>query len=202
MLLENWADQVIEAQRISDRIILLKLIIGKAVFTLLLVYTPQVGWPELEKEHFYGQLQYAVAKVSASEILIPVGDWNSHVGTPAGVFCNAHGGHGFGPCNAEGGRILEFAIANSFHVSNTWFKKRDTYLITCSTRGDSAQIDHILYYESFNSAVSNMKVIPNEECIKTAQYSSVWLYHSCPQCEEMQDLALHINLEAQGPSCC
>ena len=91
--------------------------------------------PEPEKERFYDQLQYAVAKVSATEILIPIVDWNGHFGAPAIVFCDAHGGHGFRTHNTEGERILEFAIANGLCVGNTWFKNRDTHLITYSSDG-------------------------------------------------------------------
>ena len=71
-------------------------------FTFLSLYAPQVDLPESEKERFYDQLQYAVVKVPASEILIPVGDWNSHAGTPASVFSNAHDGLGFGTRNTAG----------------------------------------------------------------------------------------------------
>ena len=51
MLAERWVDKVFEVQRISDRILQLKLVIGSAVFTFLAVYAPQVGLPEVEKEH-------------------------------------------------------------------------------------------------------------------------------------------------------
>ena len=43
LLAENWDDKVIEVQCISDRITLLKLIIGKAVFIFLSVNAPQVN---------------------------------------------------------------------------------------------------------------------------------------------------------------
>ena len=69
--------------------------IVKAVFTFLSVYVPQVGLPEPVKERIYDQLQQAVAKVPTIEIPFPDGDWNSHVGAPASVFGDAHGGHGF-----------------------------------------------------------------------------------------------------------
>ena len=76
-------EKIIEIQHISDRIILLKLIICKAVFTFLSVYASQLGRTVPEKERFYDQLQCAVAKVPATEILIQVGDWSSHVGASA-----------------------------------------------------------------------------------------------------------------------
>ena len=100
-------------------IILLKLIIVKTLVIFLSVYAPQLGLPEPGMKHFYNQLQYTVAKVPAIEILIPVGDWNGHVGALAGVLIDAHGGHGFGTHNTEGERILKFAIA----IGNIWYKR-------------------------------------------------------------------------------
>ena len=47
------------------------------------------------------------AKVLATEILITVGDWNGHVGTPASVFSNAHGGYGYEAHDTKGSRIME-----------------------------------------------------------------------------------------------
>ena len=101
MLAENWTDKVIEVQCISDRIIHLKLIIDKAVFTFLSVFAPQVGRTGPKKESFYDQLQCAVDKVPATEILVPVGDWNCHAGASASVYSDDHGGHSFGTCNTE-----------------------------------------------------------------------------------------------------
>ena len=94
LLTANWADKAIEVQRISDRIIFLKLIIGKAVSTFLLVYIPKVGHPKPEKEVFYDQLQYVFFKTQATEIFVPVVYLNGHVG-------NAHGGHGIKTRNTE-----------------------------------------------------------------------------------------------------
>ena len=77
LLAEIWADKVIEVQRISDRIIILKLMIGNRVLTFVSFYV---------KELFYDQMQHAVAKIPGSEILIPVRDWNGHVGSTAGGY--------------------------------------------------------------------------------------------------------------------
>jgi len=42
LLAEHWVDKVFEVQRMSDRILLLKLIIGKTVFTFFSVYVPNL----------------------------------------------------------------------------------------------------------------------------------------------------------------
>ena len=87
-----------------------------------------------------------VARVPASEILVSLGDWNGHVGADDDGFDEVHGGQGFGVRNAEGVTILEFALANDLRVGNTWFKKRDSYLITYSSGDYKTQIDYILFH--------------------------------------------------------
>ena len=57
---------------------------------------------KLKNERFYDQLQYAVAKVPATEVLIPVGDWKGHVGAVAVMFSDAHGGYDLGTRNCKG----------------------------------------------------------------------------------------------------
>ena len=164
LLAEKWIEKVFDVQCVSDRILLLCLVIDKTVFAFISVYAPQVGRPDIEKEQFYDLLQEIVSKVPNSEVLIPIGDWNSHVGRVAGAFEAVHGGFGYGNCNIEGERLLEFAVPNNLIVGNTQFKKRDSHLITYSSRENNSQIDYILYPKSFKKSVINVKVIPGEEC--------------------------------------
>ena len=112
-------DKVFDVLHISDRIILIRLVIGKVVFTFLSVYTPQAGLQEAEKDRFYDQLQSVVARIPASEVLIPLRDWNGHVGADSNGFEEVHHGKGFGVRNVEGERLLEFALANDLSVGNT-----------------------------------------------------------------------------------
>ena len=56
---ENWVDKVFQVLRISDRIILIKLVIRQVVFSFVSVYAPQTGLPESAKQPFYDQLQSA-----------------------------------------------------------------------------------------------------------------------------------------------
>ena len=55
ILAKKWTDNVFEVQRTSDRIILIKLIIGKTVYTLVNVYAPQQGRSTEDKDTFYDQ---------------------------------------------------------------------------------------------------------------------------------------------------
>ena len=166
MLAERWITNVAEVKRISDRIIVLKLIVGKATYSFVSVYAPQVGLPVADKDRFYDQLQSVIAALPASEIKIVLGDWNGHVGTDAGAYGDAHGGFGYGTRNTEGERVLEFAVANELRVGNTWFKKRESHLITYTSGRHSTQLDLILYPKRISSSVVNVKVIPQQEVVQ------------------------------------
>ena len=100
------------------------------------------------------------------DILTSVGDWDSHIGALVGVFSDALGGPGFSIHNKKGEIILEFATVNGLRIGNTCCKKRVLHLITYSSGGDSIQQDYILNCKRFSSAISNVKVILNEECVK------------------------------------
>ena len=139
------------------------MVIDKTVFTFISVYAPQVGRSDVEKEQFYGLLQEIVSKVPNYEVLIPISDWNGHVGRVAGGFETVHGGFAYGNRNIEGEHLLEFAVANNLLVGNTQFKKRDSHLITYSSGENSSQIDYILYPKSFKKSAINVKVIPGED---------------------------------------
>ena len=110
LLAERWTESVFEVQRISDRIILLRLIIS--------VYAPQQGRPGAEKDRFYDQLHAVAAKIPLSEVFIPLGDWNGHVGAAADGYEGVHGGFGYGVRNPEGERILDFGVAHNMVVGN------------------------------------------------------------------------------------
>ena len=43
-----------------------------------------------------------MARIPASEVLIPLGDWNGHVGADSNGFEEVHHGKGFGVRNVEG----------------------------------------------------------------------------------------------------
>ena len=164
LLALKWIDKVICVRRISDRIILLKMIIGKQIYAFISLYAPQVGRSAAEKERFYDQLLSVVSGIPSSEVLFCLGDWNGHVGREAQGFEKVHGGRGFGERNDEGVSILEFAVANNLLVGNTWFIKRESHLITYCSGDDRTQVDYALYRQGFRNAVTDVKVIPGEEC--------------------------------------
>ena len=129
------------------------------------MYAPQQGRPEAEKDRFYDQLNAVVAKIPLSEVLIPGGDWNGHVGRAADGFEEVHGGYGYGVRNDEGGRLLDFAVAHDLVIGNTLFKKRNSHLITYASGDHETQVDYILFRKGLRKYIRDVKVIPGEECL-------------------------------------
>ena len=68
--------------QVSDRIILIRMTIGKAVFAFVCVYAPHADL----SDRFYQELQSTVAKIPALEQLLVCGDWNGHLGSQSNGF--------------------------------------------------------------------------------------------------------------------
>ena len=52
LLAEAWVDKVFDVLRVSDRIMLIKIIVGEYVFTIQSVYAPQCGLDDSVKTEF------------------------------------------------------------------------------------------------------------------------------------------------------
>ena len=155
---------MLEVIRVSDRIIIIRMVIGSVVFVFVSVYALQANLSESVKDQFYYALQSTIARVSSSEQLIISRDWNGHIGSHSTAFEDVHGGQNLGKRNHEGERLLEFAVANELVVGNSWFKKKFEHLVTYQSGDCKTRIDYILYKRSFRKMVSNVKVIVGEEC--------------------------------------
>ena len=161
---EKWITSIFEVKRPSDRIIHLILSLGEAIISIISVYAPQTGRNESEKDDFYDDLLSVTTSIPPSEIMFICGDLNGHVGEKAEGYEGIHGGHGFGTRNTEGERILEFANANNLVVSNSFFAKRESHLITYTSGAAKTQIDFILVKKRDQKLVKNIKCIVGEEC--------------------------------------
>ena len=106
-----------------------------------------------------------MAKIPPSEVLVPGGDWNGHVGASADGFEEVHGGFGYGARNDEGDRLLDFAVSHDHVIGNTLFRKRNSHLVTYASGDHETQVDYILFRRSLRKHIRDVKVIPGEECL-------------------------------------
>ena len=163
LLAEEWWEKVLEVVRFSDRIIRIRMTIGKTVFVIVCVYAPQANLSKSEKDQFYQMPQGTVAIIPASEQVFVCGDWNRLIRSQSTGFEEEHGGQAIGKRNTEVESVLEFAFAKELVVGNTWFKKKPEHLLTYQSGNAATQIDFILYRRCFRKHVSNVKVILGEE---------------------------------------
>ena len=89
---EKWWEKVFEVIRVSDRIILIRMVVGSFVFVFVSVHVPQANLSESVKDQFYYELQSTIARVSSSEQLIISEDWNGHIGSHSTAFEDVRGG--------------------------------------------------------------------------------------------------------------
>jgi hypothetical protein len=165
LIAEKWIDKVVQINRVSERVILLRIAVGDTVVNIVSAYAPQVGRPYQEKEEFWFSMVKLLSGVSEDESIFVGADLNGHVGKVPDGFEGVHGGHGYGKRNAEGEMLLEFAVAMDLVVGNTFFVKDDTKKITYQSGDSKSQIDYILVRRKDKSFLKNVTVINGEACI-------------------------------------
>ena len=162
----EWIDKVVNVNRVNERIVVIKLVIGAVLVNVLSVYAPQVGRTIEEKDKFWEELFDIVNNIPSTEKVVVAGDLNGHIGEERDGYETIHGGYSFGMRNAEGERILEFADATNMVVCNSVFKKRESQLITYESGGVRSTVDYILMRNRDRQCVRNVKTIPGEECVR------------------------------------
>ena len=98
-------------------------------------------------------------------MLLACGDLNGHVGKTSSGFKGLHGGHGYGVRNPYGTRILELSAAADLIITNKYFTKCDSQLVTFRSDDPCSQNDYILVQKSDFKSVCDVKVIGGEECV-------------------------------------
>ena len=106
---QKWRGNVLNINRITDRIMALQLVIAKRKMNVLSAYTPQTGCTDEDKDTFWKKLDEVLQSIPANEKVILAGDMNGHVGAERSGVEIWHEGHGYGSQNGEGRTILQCA---------------------------------------------------------------------------------------------
>ena len=123
--------KVIDTSRVSDRMIVVMLLVQRTIVSVILVYVPKSGLCDSQKDEFYDSLINVVRKSGEKEIVVTAEDFNSHHnGSNSENHEVQHEGYDYGIRNKEGERILEFCASMKMTVRNALFKKRTSYLVT------------------------------------------------------------------------
>lgn len=162
ILSKERKNMITEVHRKNDRIMRVRMDLENFTASIFSVYAPQVGCTDEIKDQFWIDLQEEMEKVEQDEKCIVGGDLNGHVGSGNDVISRIHGGKTYGEGNAEGERIIDFAVSYDMMIANTFFNKRQEHLITYKSGGRTSQIDFLLYRRNDVSEVSDCKVIPGD----------------------------------------
>ncbi|XP_047259873.1 craniofacial development protein 2-like [Capsicum annuum] len=127
---EELRGKVVEVKRVSDRLIIIKLVFGGFMLHVCSVYALQVALEDKVKVRFWESLDEVVRGVPSSENIIIAGDFNGHIGVLPGGYDDVHGGFGFGHRNSEGVALLYFVRSFGLVLVNPSFSKKEDHLIT------------------------------------------------------------------------
>ena len=163
LLAENWVEVIFDVKRVSDRIVRIKLVVGKSIVTA------HVGLDDSVKELFYENLPWTLTKISASKILFVRGDFNGHIGKNTDGYEGVHGVRGFGRLNLECQRILEYAVVHNVVVSNSLFTKRESFLVTYKFGENLSQIHYMLDKRQYIALVHDVVIHPKRRMYNPAQ---------------------------------
>ncbi|KAJ7978714.1 Craniofacial development protein 2 [Quillaja saponaria] len=136
--------------------------VDEEAFNIISAYAPQIGLEESTKKAFWEDLEEIVQGVPLGEKLFIGADLNSHVGSTNEGFKCVHGGYGYGVKNEGGESILDFVVAYDLILANTFFKKRESHLITFSSWPNKSQIDFVLTRKVDRAVCKDCKVLPSE----------------------------------------
>uniref|UniRef100_A0A1S3YDI4 Craniofacial development protein 2-like n=1 Tax=Nicotiana tabacum TaxID=4097 RepID=A0A1S3YDI4_TOBAC len=155
-------ESVVEARRVSDRLMAIKLVVGRSTLNVISAYAPQVGLDEEVKRRFWEELDEVVRGTPPTEKLFIGGNFNGHIGSSASGYGEVHGGFGCGVRNGGGTSLLDFARAFELVIVNSIFSKKEEHLITFRSMVAKIHIDYLLLRRCDKGLCEDCKVIPSE----------------------------------------
>ncbi|XP_063923705.1 craniofacial development protein 2-like [Zophobas morio] len=155
---------VLDWSGISDRIMSLTLEINKdRKYSLIILYGPNENDPKHEKDSFWEDVQSVCNEAKYPVIIL--GDLNGRVGNITEGTEGSLGRFGEVIKNANGERLIEFAINNSFIISNSFFEHKDEHKYTreVKSRNEKSIINYVLIEKKHRKLIKDVKVNRNAE---------------------------------------
>ena len=79
LVIRDWVGKIVEVNRVNNRLMFLKLLIGKRIITIVSAYAPQQKSADIDKDIFYELLISSLSRLSENEVVFLGGDLNRHV---------------------------------------------------------------------------------------------------------------------------
>ena len=93
----------------------------------MILYAPQQGRTDDEKEAVFGNEQPEIENIKSNKEVIVMSELNGHVGTTRRGYEQAIEHLGIGESNAESKRILDFCVRNNLAVMNTCYQHKEAH---------------------------------------------------------------------------
>ncbi|EYB88107.1 hypothetical protein Y032_0252g222 [Ancylostoma ceylanicum] len=106
-------------------------------------YAPQTDCSERVKDDFWTLLDEKTVEVPSEDRMVVTGDLDGNVAVSKSDY-NCHDGFGYRTRNEDGEGILEYDGSHNFVITNTWFKKRMSHLVSFYSDVTKIQIDYVL----------------------------------------------------------
>ena len=79
LVADRWIEKVLEVKRVNERVMVVRVIMGRSVPNLISVYALQTGRSRMEKEEFLARLGEVVSGIDSGERLLICGDLNGQL---------------------------------------------------------------------------------------------------------------------------
>ena len=114
----------------TDRLLSLRLSTSSGPVNIFSVYAPTLHSTDEDKDQFYQALDEAISRISSTESLYLLGDFNARVGADQEAWPTCLGNFGRGKINENGQRLLELCCSRGLCVTNTFFKCKDIHQVS------------------------------------------------------------------------
>jgi len=165
---KDLMEQVVEVMHKSDHIIFVKLVAGLEIFNVVGVYAPQIRLDEDMKKLFWEDLNEVIQGIIQIEELLIGSDFYGHIGRRRDGYETIHESFGYCERNSGGVSILDFAVAYELLIVNSYFKKKEEYLIMFKSGNTRTQIDFFLMRANSRRLCRDCKITPSK-CLATQQ---------------------------------
>src|SRR3989442_914724 len=160
---EKTAKRVVEVEKCSDRLFMVKVRATPVDMVIIQVYMPTTAHEDDEVEEMYEQIERIISKQKRNTIVIVMGDFNAIVGERSDE--KVIGKYGLGKRNDRGEMLSSFCKKNQLVVTNTWFQQEKRRRYTWKSPGDKAryQLDYILVRQRYRNGVKCCKSWPGAD---------------------------------------
>src|SRR5688572_17648699 len=160
---EGVLRSVMMVEPISERIIIMRLMMKPMNLLIVQIYAPCEDEEEEEKDQFYEALDQTLREYKKGrKCLVVMGDFNGKVGN--GREKNIIGPYGLGTQNGD--RLVNFCRKHNLFITNTWFHQKRTAQHTWISPGRRIknQTDFVLVDNQFRNGVQNSKAMTGAHC--------------------------------------